>query len=241
MNSIKFIFIAVFLINTTVSSSYGQLVKIPVDGKIELAATINIVDEEWPSVVLLHQCNRDQTMWNKLIDELRSNGFNTLAVDMRGYGKSASDAYNIENQDYDYVTKHFKKDIDHVNRFWRDELPNSKYRVVIGASCGGGLASKTAILYEDIKAMVLISPSLRPHWLDQELRKKLSEKKELPVLAIASEEDKNALKYIEEVFEENSSPNTQKLVYKGQMHGEPIFKHDPELIPYIVNWILRVN
>jgi alpha-beta hydrolase superfamily lysophospholipase len=118
-------------------------------------------------------------------------------------------------------------------------MPESSARVVIGASCGGGQASKTAVMYEDIKSMVLISPALRPHWIDPEYRQKLAKHTQLPVLAIATEDDKNAMDAVSSVFKENKSAKTQKIVYKGRIHGEPLFTHDPELLDYIVDWVSR--
>lgn len=219
----------------------AQNVKIELPDGHELAATLTIDDAKNPSALLLHQCNRTKEMWKPLVDELVKAGFNTITVDMRGYGQSANDAYNIDKQDYDYVTQHFRNDIDQINAYWRKQLPQSEYRVVVGASCGGGLAAKTAVTNEDIRSLVLFSPSLRPHWLAPEYRDRLSKQKMLPILGIASEGDTKALKYIEEVFDENQSSMSQNMVYKGRMHGEPLFAHDPKLAQYITDWILRVK
>lgn len=235
------IIVAVSLIFSSPSRLNAQEVNIELADGNQVSAMLSISKPENPSVLLLHQCNRTQTMWTPMVAELNKKGFNTLTVDMRGYGKSTTEDFNIEKHDYENVTKHFKNDIDQINTYWRDKLPKSQYRIVLGASCGGGLASKTAVMYADIKALILISPSLREHWLSQELRNKLSKHTQLPILAIASEQDINAMRYVDEVFKENNAPETQKIVYKDRMHGEPLFTHDVNLIPYIVDWILRIN
>ncbi|MEP1093661.1 MAG: alpha/beta fold hydrolase [Cyclobacteriaceae bacterium] len=224
-----------------VTNLHAQEVTITLDDGYQVKGHVSTTSKAAPSVLLIHQCNRTQEMWKPMVDELSAAGYNTLTVDMRGYGKSVSDKYNIETQDYDFVTQHFKLDIDAINEFWRNRLPDSEFRVAIGASCGGALASKTAIKNDDIKALVLISPSFRAHWIEKEYRKQLGEQDELPILAIASEDDLNAMTYIDEAFVENSSALTQKIVYKKRMHGEPLFAHDPKLIPYVIDWIDRAT
>lgn len=234
-------FAMMLVLAQTVTNLHAQEVAITLEDGYKVNGHVSIISHTAPSVLLLHQCNRTQEMWKPMVDELKAAGYNTLTVDMRGYGKSVSDKYNIETQDYDYVTQHFKLDIDAINEFWRNQLPDSEFRVAIGASCGGALASKTAVKNRDIKALVLISPSLREHWIEKDYRKQLGELDELPILAIASEDDVNAITYINEAFVENSSALTQKIVYKKRMHGEPLFAHDPKLIPYIIDWINRVT
>ena len=192
------------------------------------------------AALLLHQCNRDQTMWHPLVDQLVEREFSVLTVDMRGYGKSASAEFDIRKHNYNEVTRHFKEDIDQINEFWRQATPDSLQRVVVGASCGGGQATKIAAMDEDISALVLFSPSLREHWVDNSYVARLADRKNLPVLGIASEGDENSLKAVRSVFAQNASRHSQITIYKGDLHGEPLFAHDPKLAVYIADWIGRV-
>ena len=192
------------------------------------------------SALLLHQCNRDSQMWEPLVDELVDHDFSVMTVDMRGYGKSASGKFDIERHSYNEVTRHFRTDIDHINAFWLRETPDSGKRVVVGASCGGGQATKIATTSGDIAAMVLFSPSLREHWVDGAHVETLAEKKDLPILGIVSEGDENSFIAVQSVFARNDSPQSQTMIYKGDLHGEPLFGHDPSLAKYMADWIDRV-
>lgn len=223
------------------SQLLAQEVEIELPDGYKLNATLSLADKESPSVLLLHQCNRSQEMWEGMVAELNANGFSTLTVDMKGYGKSASASYDIEKHEYDYVTGSFKNDIEAVNDYWVKATPEAKYRIVIGASCGGGLACKTAVINDEVKAMILLSPSLREHWVDQEYLNKLSNKRDFPILGIAAEEDTNAVRYVEQVFETSKSDYSKVVLYKTRKHGEPLFSHDPSLISDTVEWIVQLG
>jgi pimeloyl-ACP methyl ester carboxylesterase len=218
----------------------AESISITLDDKAELYGELSMENSEANSALLLHQCNRDLNMWKPLVEELEARGFSILAVDMRGYGRSASETFDIEKHDYEIVTQHLKNDIDQINKYWRQQLPDSRQRVVVGASCGGGLATKSAVMFQDIKALVLFSPSLREHWIDEKYRQKLADRPILPILGIASESDRNSMMAIESVFAQSQSELSQNIIYKGDRHGEPLFAHDPELANYISDWIVRV-
>lgn len=217
----------------------AESISITLEDKTELYGELSMDNSDADSALLLHQCNRDLEMWKPLVEELQVRGFNILTVDMRGYGRSASETFDIEKHDYEYVTRHLKNDIDQINQFWRQHLPDSRQRVVVGASCGGGLATKSAVMFQDIEALVLFSPSLREHWIDEKYRQELANRPILPILGIASEGDSNSMLAIESVFGQSQSDLSQKIIYKGDRHGEPLFAHDPELANYISDWIVR--
>jgi alpha-beta hydrolase superfamily lysophospholipase len=231
--------IAVMLIFLFPFFTNAEPIGIILEDKTEIFGELSIDNSEANSVLLLHQCNRNLNMWKPLVEELEARGFSILTVDMRGYGRSASETFDIEKHDYEYVTQHFRNDIDEINKYWRQQLPDSRQRVVVGASCGGGLATKSAVMFQDIKALVLFSPSLREHWIDEKYRQKLANRPGLPILGIASESDSNAMMAIESTFAQSQSDLSQKVIYKGDRHGEPLFAHDPELANYISDWIAR--
>ena len=97
------------------------------------------------AVLLLHQCNRDQTMWQPLLAGLLKADFSWMTVDFRGYGKSKSKEFNVDGTDEDYLraTAHLQSDVVAIYRHWVEHTPNARKRVIVGASCGGGGASCT--------------------------------------------------------------------------------------------------
>ena len=165
--SSKIVILAILTLSFFSIAANSESISITLEDKAELYGELSLKSPDANSALLLHQCNRDLNMWKPLVEELEARGFSILTVDMRGYGKSASETFDIEKHDYENVTQHFKNDIDQINEFWRQQLPASRQRVVVGASCGGGLATKSAVMFQDIKALVLFSPSLREHWIDE--------------------------------------------------------------------------
>ena len=188
-----------------------------------------------PAVILFHQCNRTQALWSPLVALLREQGYSTLTVDLRGYGESATDDYDVLRDGYRISGINRADDLDSFNAFWRETLPDASHRVVVGASCGGGMATQTVIQHGDIDGLVLFSPSLRR--LADKYRARLDETADTPVLAITSIGDENADASIELVFEPNRVERSRKLIYKGERHGEPLFEIDPALPALMAGWI----
>jgi pimeloyl-ACP methyl ester carboxylesterase len=232
-------FIIIFLLYF--QQTYAEEVNLVLKDNIEISGILKVINKEAPSVLLLHQCNRDQKMWIPYTKELNSLGFNTLTFDMRGYGESKKDGFVLTEDNYNETTVHQRNDILEINTFWRRKLPDSKFRVVIGASCGGAHSVKTLITNNDIKAMILLSPSLREHWIEKKYLAQYRNRKEIPIFVVASEDDKNAVNAINELFTPNISSVSQKRIYKGHVHGEPLFALDPTLIKNSLNWLQRTT
>src|SRR5450631_663528 len=62
------------------------------DGTI-LKATYFAAAESGPGVLLLHQCNRQRKVWDKLAQQLATAGINVLTFDLRGFGESGGDRF----------------------------------------------------------------------------------------------------------------------------------------------------
>ncbi|MDJ0761129.1 MAG: alpha/beta fold hydrolase [Woeseiaceae bacterium] len=204
------------------------------------AAKLNIVDDGTRAALLLHQCNRDQSMWAPLVDALNERGVSTMTVDLRGYGESGTATYNVREHGFDTVVENVGKDILSINNAWRDATADADRRVVIGASCGGGLATRLTVEADDIDALLLFSPSLRSRWLPDSARDGLERIRQLPALAVVAEDDTAAVESIGLVFDRNASPLSQRITYKGGLHGQPLFEHDPLLATVMASWIERV-
>ena len=215
--------------------------KIRLQDKTEIVGIVSGDIRSDSTALMLHQCNRDQSMWGPLVGNLIREGVSVLTVDMRGYGRSESKKYKISDQSWLEITEHFAKDLVDIDQHWRQLTPKANKRILVGASCGGGLSLSNAANHNDIDALVLLSPSIRERWTSSQDKELFKSKSETPVLGIASEEDKNALKSIEQVFEWSRSKDSQKIVYKGRMHGEPLFNYDSQLPETIVRWIKRVT
>lgn len=218
------------------------------DIEVDLGSSINLQGEIHNSqasiaVLMLHQCNRDQSMWSPLVSHFQKAGFATMTVDFRGYGKSKTADFNVDGTDQDYLnaTQHVKSDVFVIYEAFKAQAPLAEKRVVIGASCGGGGAGLLAANHDDIDALVLFSPSMRDYWFPAQNWQKLAEKSLLPVLAIAAKQDTNALSAIDRVTDVSQAEYTEYIRYNGRLHGQPLFEFDSNLADKIVSWVIKVT
>ncbi|MFC3093613.1 hypothetical protein DRW07_05265 [Alteromonas sediminis] len=117
-------------------------------------------------VLLLHQCNRDKTMWLELIQLLAVQGISSTWLDYRGFGRSVA-----LNRDYSHSSNDRARlvvDIPQVFAQWLDNVGSLHPKVIVGASCGAGQAVALANFGADIQGLVLISPALRDFWSGKE-------------------------------------------------------------------------
>ncbi len=204
------------------------------DGEVAVGH-LEVSDKAAPAVLLIHQCNRTQAMWAPLTGRLQKLGYSTLTVDQRGYSESATDDYNVLEHGYRISSMNRSDDLDSYNAYWREILPDASHRIVVGASCGGGMATHTAVQHGDIDGIVLFSPSLRR--LDDKYKARIHEISDVPVLGITSIGDENAHRGVDLVFQPNTVERSRKLIYKGERHGEPLWDLDPALPDLMTAWI----
>src|SRR3989344_4488264 len=83
-------------------------------------------------VILLHQLQKDRTIWNGLIGKLSDSGYSSFAIDFRGHGQSGGGKW------MNFTTFQFqqmKNDVAAAGKFLRDKFPTSSL-AVIGSSIG---------------------------------------------------------------------------------------------------------
>ena len=66
-------------------------------------------EEVIPTLIFLHGWAHNYTVWNKEIDYFNKLGYNTIALDLRGHGKSGN-----PKKLSDYSMEHFARDINHI-------------------------------------------------------------------------------------------------------------------------------
>ncbi len=130
--------------------------------------------ETYPIVLFAHQFGSDHTIWDELSANLRSKGYATLNVDLRGHGKSIvqnnKENKIINNTSMDHIgeaIKQSRKKIKFENIpsdliLWLDHISENENidmekLILIGSSLGGGAILPLAIDYEP-KVIISISP-----------------------------------------------------------------------------------
>jgi len=233
------LFATAFTVMVFTVTALADTARVDLNDGTSLAADIHQPKDAKAAVLFLHQCNRDQKMWAPIVEQLAEAGIGTMTVDFRGFGKSKTETYDAKS-DYNKAISFFADDVQAVHRAWADATPDVIVRGVVGASCGGAAAAMLAGAYSDIKAMVLLSPSLREFWFPAENWESLHTRAGLPVLAIAAVGDRRATTSAERVMMKSSAGYTEYVRYNNSLHGHPLFEHDPNLPKKISIWLTQI-
>src|SRR5579864_6020469 len=218
------------------------------DGTI-LKASYFAAAKPGPGVLLLHQSNRDRKSWDGEAAQLAAAGFNTLTLDLRGFGESGG-----THSDF----KRMPDDVDTALEFLRSQ-PGVDPRV-IGLGGAGWLGVTYSVEAarrhpKDIKSLVLMSGETGRDGLQF-----LHQASQLPELFVFSDEDEypptqDAMKLL---YITASSPSKKLVHYSAAedapwlwyetsdaskvpahgAHGTDMFKVHPELPGIIVEWFV---
>lgn len=214
-----------------------------------LKATYRAAAKCGPGVLLLHQSNRDRKSWDGVAEHLAAAGFNTLALDLRGYGESGGNGGDF---------KQMPEDVDGALEFLMSQ-PGVDAHVI---GCGG--AGWLGVTYcveaarrhpQEVKSLVLMSGETGRDGLQF-----LHQATQLPEMFVFSDQDEypptqDAMKLL---YVTASSPskrlvhysaaedapwlwyetsNSSKVPAKGA-HGTDLFQQHSELSGIIVQWFV---
>ena len=168
--------------------------------------------ESYPLVFFAHQFGADHTIWNDLAADLRTKGYATLNIDLRGHGKSTmqngKENSIINDVNMDHIGEAIKQSREKVKfekipsdiSAWLDhageiETLDMGGLILFGSSLGAGSLIPILPDYE-AKAAVLLSPGSGK----EEVLKEALGFSETPILFIAGKNDplkaqERALKY----------------------------------------------
>lgn len=186
-----------------------------------------------PGVLLLHQCDREGMMtgYERLATLLTRHGFQVLTLDFRGYGGSISEGSTPG--DRQRAQQLMQNDVEAAYQFLIAQRGVAKDRVgVAGASCGGRQAILLAERHAEVKALILLSSAFGAP-IESAFQKVI----ERPLFSVASEEDVGAVRAMKWTFEQSKHKDSRIVIYKGRLHGTPLFTYDRNLEPTIAEWL----
>ena len=188
-----------------------------------------------PGVLLLHQCNRDRTVWEGLATQLAASGMNVLTLDMRGFGESGGVPNQKATPQQTLATRaKWPGDIDVAFQYLQSQPGVTRDTIGVGgASCGVNNSVQTAIRHPEVRSLVLLS-GLTDYAGRQFLRKSTT----VPELFAYADDDEFAATIgTTQWLYELSADSGKKLVsYKDGGHGADIFRLHPELMGIITDW-----
>jgi dienelactone hydrolase len=191
-----------------------------------------------PGVLLLHQCNRDRGSWDALARSMAGAGLHVLALDFRGFGESVGDGAASFREQGEALWPLYEGDVDRAMDFLVSLPHVDSARIgVVGASCGGSQALLLSSRNESVRALVFLSSSLP--WIGSEDIAVFERTRDVPLLGIAADGDDQALDRTRQLFANSRHDRSRLVLYKSDLHGVPLFEHDPALPGTIVDFLVR--
>lgn len=196
-----------------------------------------------PGVALLHMMPATKESWRDFALKLQQAGFQSLAIDFRGHGKSTIKDNGVFRYENFNDKEHQQKihDVEEAIRFLINKNnPAPKMLFFVGASIGANLALKYMSQHTRIKGGVLLSPGLDYRGVQTEpLIKKIAGDQSLFLIA-GGAGDEYSTETAEKLYEMATCKKQLKIVKNGG-HGTDIFSADPKLMDEIIEWIKNIS
>jgi len=224
-------------------TSFAQEITLPTSDKFSLKADYYqaVVLNDKRGVLMLHQCNYNRTMYNKIGEQLAQRGIHALSLDFRGFGESIDNKYNValvrqlpkadRSKAWSAMSSHWPEDVKVAFDYLQKKTGKEAEIGIIGASCGGSQAI-TIAEKENISAISFFSSSQS----DKNIARYAKTLAEKPSLIIASEDDGRTFTSAQQLFITAKNPNSKMVSYKGSKHGYPLLDSDKQLVNNIVGW-----
>jgi dienelactone hydrolase len=202
---------------------------------VTLKATMFSASSRGPGVLLLHQCNRQRTIWNGLAERLAAVGIHVLTMDLRGFGDSAGDRFdNAPPAAAAKQQAQWPGDIDVAFEYLISQ-PNVTRDVigVGGASCGVNNSVQTARRHPEVKSLVLLSGTT-----DLAGRTFLRGSRRVPTFLALADDDEfpQSVVTTQWLYSVTATPEKKLVHYAKGGHGADMFARHPELITAMVAW-----
>ena len=226
----------------SVPATAQEATQIATNDGFRLTAFLWKQDVPSDAVLLLHQCDSDQSMYARLAELLFAKGFHVVSVDYRGYGKSVNDEFNLSKTKTrraleNMIRDHDRGDLDSIMKFCLTDLKDDEHSIsLFGASCGGDKVLYLAETYSGaVRAYGILSSRM-----DENTIERANGITGKPAIFIAAERDRRAYATALTGFRLSTSESSLFLAYKGAHHGNALFRLDPTLETSIADWFARV-
>ena len=199
----------------------------------KLAVTYYAGDAPGPGILLLHQCNRDRSVWKGLAESLARAGFHVLTLDYRGYGESGGqrhlDLTGLERTRI--VDDVWPGDVDAAYAYLRHQKGVQGVFGAGGASCGVNQSIQLSRRHPEVKSLVLLSGNTNAAG-----RRFLKTKTSPPLFLAAADDDDGVVEIVAWIEASSNNPVNRFVEYKTGGHGADLFQPHPELPGQIVAW-----
>ena len=177
-------------------------------------------------IVLVHMLGKDKSSWDDYVPVLVSRGYDVIAIDLRGHGKSSGDYELFQMAEFRRMPFDVKAGAD----FLRDNGNSRVY--LIGASIGSSAVLKEAASDGAIEKIVLLSPGLDYNWMNIEQDAANYRGKAYLLASKEDEYSQSSLLRLKNLMGYNARAET----YEGYGHGTQMLSKT-HLMNAIADWL----
>jgi len=193
--------------------------------------------------ILLHMMRADRTSFDLLAKALQGEGFDVLAIDLRGHGESVRNLGGLTLDYRDFTDEELQDSrLDVVGA--RDYLEKKGITLesiaIGGASFGANIALDFMADNQETTAGFLLSPGLEYHGLETlPLIERLGEEQAIYIAAAKDDMGKNNARAFEEAEELHKHLRGERelRIFETGGHGTDILLAHPELPNEIAGWL----
>ncbi len=193
--------------------------------------------------LLLHMMPATKESYLDFQNKLGENKISSLALDLRGHGKSLikqnGNLLSYQNfTDKDHQKKIYDLDagVEFLikNGFLKDKI------FLVGASIGANLALWYASQNPEIKAIVLLSPGLNYRGITTKDKLASLKENQSVFLYAGGALDSYSNETVKELANTKTKANIHTVIFEDAEHGTSIFKSHPEFMQDIINWLISI-
>ena len=180
-------------------------------------------------VVLAHMMGRDGRDWEYLSKRLNAVQLSTVAVDLRGHGKSAKAGTELNTEDYKAMVHDLAAGVAWLRKNGATEIS------CVGASIGANLCTQLGAKDPEIVNLVLLSPGLNYKGVTS--GDALQAYGNRPVLIVAAEDDRFAPRAAAVLEEAAKGQVHYELLAEGG-HGTKMLTRNAKMEGMVTSWLI---
>lgn len=214
--------------------------------KLKTSDGIEISGDFWPAGtqnapagILLHMMPATKESWKDFARKLNQEGFQCLAIDLRGHGESENGPDGFR----DFTEEEHQqsiKDAETATEFFVSKGVPMEKIFLAGASIGANLCLQFQSMHPEIRASILLSPGLNYKGIETEaMVKKLKDNQSLFLIA-GGGNDEYSTETVNKLYNLAQSLNKELKIFENAGHGTSIFYEEPSLIDEVINWLKKI-
>lgn len=217
------------LLSLLIPLAQARTIQIQTADGLQLSAEATVSAKAEVGVIFVHQLRRSNRDWTDLSNRLAAAGFTTIAVDLRGHGKSAKAGTELASEDHSGMVA----DLEASAAWLRTQ--GVKQISCVGASIGANLCVRLGAKDPSVMNLVLLSPGLNIKGITS--GDALQRYGDRPVMIVASDEDRVS-KRAAGILEQVAKGQVQYELLERGGHGTQMLTRAGGLIPKITQWLV---